>query len=89
LYNQEEFVSILISKLGDYGIAEIIMQKKCRKKYFPNESNQIKRRGNNEISLKKRYSPLTHVSFVYIFSFKTIDFIKGSTKSWQFYARAF
>jgi hypothetical protein len=27
IYNQEEFVSILISELGNYGIAEIIMQK--------------------------------------------------------------
>ena len=42
--------------------------------------NQTKRRGINEISLKKRYSLLTHVSFVYIFSIKTIDFIKGFNK---------
>jgi hypothetical protein len=53
------------------------MQKEYSKKYIPNESNQIKRRSINEINLKKRYSPLTHVSFVHIFSIKTIDFIKG------------
>ena len=32
--NQEKFVSILISKLGDYRIAEIIMQKNVEKNIF-------------------------------------------------------
>jgi hypothetical protein len=40
LYNQEEFVSILISKLGDYGIAEIIMKKNVEKNI--SLMNQIK-----------------------------------------------